>query len=61
MIQVTKMVESGPRTLIKCDCGHDVFDGIVFRTRVLRLRPDGVTEGKCRCKRWNELPLTYTP
>lgn len=61
MTQTAKMVEPGPRQELQCLCGHPVFDGIVFRVRVLRLRPDNVTEGKCRCKRWNPLPLTYTP
>lgn len=44
---------------IACErCAQVIFDGEVFKTRVIRLRPGGGTEAKCRsCKGWVALPL----
>jgi hypothetical protein len=44
---------------VKCACGHKVFDGIVIKSRVLRLLPHGGAEALCRCKRWIMVPVTY--
>lgn len=56
-----KVIETplGPRKLVKCVCGHQVFDGIVIRSRVIRVLPRGGAEALCRCKRWQRLPFTY--
>jgi len=43
-----------------CECGHEIFDGEVIRMRVLRVMPNGKCEVKCRCKRWNAVPLLYS-
>jgi len=50
----------GPRQTVKCDCGHFVFDGIVVKSRVVRLLPRGGAEALCRCKRWVLVPLSYS-
>ena len=45
-----------------CGCGRVIFDGVVIKTRVLRVRPDGQAEVKCRdCKGWVTVPLAYKP
>lgn len=49
----------GPRLAVQCACGHRLFDGIVVRSRVVRLLPRGGAEALCRCKRWQTVPLTY--
>lgn len=59
------MTEAAPayitpqRQEINCSCGRIVFDKLIIRCRVIRVNPDGSAEGKCRCKRWNKLPLIY--
>lgn len=49
----------GPRKTVKCVCGHGLFDGLVVKSRVVRLLPRGGAEALCRCKRWQMVPLTY--
>ena len=46
------------RPVVRCACGYTLFDGLVVRSRVVRVLVKG-TEAKCRCKRWVALPLTY--
>lgn len=53
------MTELGPRASVRCDCRHEIFDGIVVRARCVRLLPRGGAEALCRCKRWVAVPLTY--
>lgn len=45
---------------VQCECGFDIFDGEVIRSRVVRLKDRGA-EAKCRCKRWVRVPLAYAP
>jgi|GEM_PF-1893265 len=47
------------RREVRCSCNRVLFDRLVVRARVVRVNPDGSTEGKCRCKRWVRLPLQY--
>lgn len=35
-----------------------LFDGLVIRSRVIRLLPRGA-EAKCKCKRWLAVPVAY--
>ena len=42
---------------VVCECGFNIWDHEVVRSRVLRIRDDGYFEGKCRCKRWVLLPV----
>lgn len=42
---------------VRCDCGFDMFDGDVIRSRVVRVRSDARLEAKCRCKRWVRLGM----
>ena len=49
----------GPRLRVRCVCDHVLFDGVVVRSRVVRLLPRGGAEALCRCKRWQLVPLTY--
>ena len=51
----------GPRPMVKCQCGHTLFDGIVVKARVVRLLPRGGGEALCRCKRWVVVPVSYAP
>lgn len=48
-----------PRQTVRCACGHQVFDGIVVRSRVVRFPPRGLAEAMCRCKRWVAVPVQY--
>lgn len=48
------------RPIVRCECGHKIFDGIVIKSRVVRVLPKGA-EALCRCKRWVKVPLTYSP
>lgn len=50
----------GPRETVRCVCGHNLFDGIVVRSRIVRLLPRGGADALCRCKRWVPVPLTYS-
>jgi hypothetical protein len=47
------------RREVRCTCGHRVFDGVVVKSRVVRVLPIGA-EALCRCKAWVRVPLTYT-
>ena len=50
----------GPRQTVRCGtCHHQLFDGIVVRSRIVRLLPRGGAEAMCRCKAWLRVPLTY--
>jgi hypothetical protein len=49
----------GPRKTVQCVCGHRLFDGIVIRSRVVRMLARGGAEALCRCKRWQAVPVTY--
>ena len=49
------------RPPVKCPtCRTVLFDGIVLKSRVVRLLPKG-GEAKCRCKRWVPVPVSYAP
>lgn len=52
-------VRSATRHAVQCACGHRVFDGLVIKSRVVRLLPAGGAEAKCRCRAWVRVPLTY--
>jgi len=41
-------------------CGRNIFNGIVIRSRVIRVLPDGRCQAKCRCAEWQAVPLRYT-
>ena len=45
---------------VRCGCGHVIFDGIVIKSRVVRLLPTGGIEAKCRCKAWVDLSIRYS-
>ncbi|TKA91825.1 hypothetical protein FAZ79_00530 [Guyparkeria sp. SB14A] len=48
------------RPEVRCpQCNQVLFDGIVVKSRVLRVLPRGA-EAKCRCKTWVRVPLTYS-
>ena len=49
------------RPQVQCYCGHVIFDGIVVKSRVVRVLPRGGAEALCRCKRWQPIPVTYSP
>lgn len=42
------------------DCGFKLFDGLVLKSRIIRVFPHGA-EAKCRCKRWTRVPVSYLP
>ncbi len=44
---------------ITCRCGHKLFDGQIFRVRVLKVCRDGQVRAKCQCKSWQLIPLRY--
>ena len=47
------------RPAVRCGtCDHVLFDGIVIKSRVVRVLAQGA-QAKCRCKRWVRVPLTY--
>ncbi len=48
------------RPPVRCECGREIFDGLVVRSRVVRVLPRGGAQAKCRCKRWVPVPLTYS-
>ncbi len=49
------------RPAVRCPhCGHVLFDGLVIKSRVIRLTRTGA-EAKCRCKAWVPVPLRYDP
>ncbi|MGI9278184.1 MAG: hypothetical protein ACR2PX_00925 [Endozoicomonas sp.] len=43
---------------VTCTCGHKIFDGVVIRSRCVK-----VFEGKalCRCKVWVTVPVCFLP
>lgn len=42
------------------NCGKPVFDGLVIKSRVVRVLPRGA-EAKCaHCKAWAPVPVAYT-
>jgi len=41
------------------NCGTVIFDGLVIKSRVVRVLPKGA-QAKCRCKAWVPVPLTYS-
>ena len=56
---VAVLDEPAPRAVVRCTCGHTIFDGIVVKSRVVRVLPTGPCEALCRCKRWLPVPLGY--
>lgn len=46
------------RPPVTCACGHKIFDGLVIRSRVVRILANG-SEAKCRCRHWVPLPVGY--
>lgn len=47
------------RPPVRCQCGYKIFDGLVVRSRVLRVLASGA-EAKCKCRKWVRVPLTYS-
>jgi DNA replicative helicase MCM subunit Mcm2 (Cdc46/Mcm family) len=48
------------RPAVHCGCKHVVFDGLVIKSRVVRVLPKGA-EAKCkRCGQWVSVPVTYS-
>lgn len=47
---------------VRCtSCGKTVFDGLVIKSRVVRVLPRGA-EAKCgHCKNWTPVPVAYHP
>ncbi|WP_293001940.1 hypothetical protein [Nevskia sp.] len=52
---------TGERQRVVCVCNHTIFDGVVIKSRVVRLLPRGGAEALCRCKAWVAVPVTYAP
>lgn len=54
---------SGPRRQVRCmNCRAMIFDGVVVKSRVVRVAPAGSCEAKCaQCKDWVRVPLRYCP
>lgn len=49
------------RPAVRCACRQVIFDGLVIKSRVVRLLPDGA-QAKCRqCRAWVRVPCTYKP
>lgn len=47
------------RPEVRCSCGAVIFDGLIIKSRVLRVLKLGA-EAKCkRCREWVSVPLTY--
>ncbi len=62
MTTVNNLIESGPRPKVNCPyCDRELFDGIVVKSRVIRINPDGQANAKCRCTKWVTVPLQYQP
>lgn len=48
------------RPACRCpNCGTTLFDGLVIKSRVVRVLPKGA-EAKCRCKEWVAVPVSYS-
>ncbi|MES9882253.1 MAG: hypothetical protein ABW185_15375 [Sedimenticola sp.] len=48
------------RPQVRCPtCQTVIFNGLVIKSRVLRLLPAGA-EAKCRCKAWVPVPVVYS-
>jgi len=44
------------------NCRAMIFDGVVVKSRVVRVAPAGSCEAKCaQCKDWVRVPLRYCP
>lgn len=52
------LLRAAPRRPVRCVCGFVLFDGDVLKARVVRILVAGA-EAKCRCKRWQAVPLRY--
>ncbi|MFN2288661.1 MAG: hypothetical protein ABR578_10060 [Chromatocurvus sp.] len=60
MTQAQTQTTSSLRQSIKCPtCTAMVFDGLVIKSRVVRVLAAGA-EAKCRCKTWVPVPVTYS-
>lgn len=47
------------RPAVRCPhCGHVIFDGLVIKSRIVRVLPVGA-EAKCQCKAWVMVPIHY--
>jgi len=47
------------RPAVRCpQCGHVIFDGLVIKSRIVRVLPVGA-EAKCQCKSWVAIPVFY--
>lgn len=47
------------RPELRCpQCNQVIFDGIVIKSRIVRVLPRGA-EAKCRCKTWVPVPVSY--
>ena len=42
--------------VVKCACGHVIYDGQVIRSRCVKLHEQSAL---CRCKRWVKVPVKY--
>jgi len=49
------------RDEVRCPCcGYKIFDGLLIKSRLVRLLPSGGAEAKCKqCKSWVPVPATY--
>lgn len=51
--------QAAGRPTVRCGtCQAVIFDGLVIKSRVVRVLPRGA-EAKCRCKTWVPVPVTY--
>ncbi len=49
------------RPVVRCACNSVIFDGLVIKSRVVRVLRHG-SEAKCKhCREWVKLPLSYNP
>lgn len=60
---VQKLNTEETRPVVDCHvCDHNVFNGLVIKSRVVRLLPHGGAQAKCgTCKAWVPVPVTYSP
>lgn len=55
-----RTLPAGQRPQLICPtCRKVIFDGLILRGRVLRVRTDDAVEVKCQCKHWVDVPLRY--
>lgn len=59
MTAAVRTLETRPP--VSCgQCRSELFDGLVVKSRVIRVLPNGQAEAKCkRCREWVRVPLVY--